>query len=927
MNALATPSSRGTTPARHRSGGSWHDLHARDALRLLDVDVSKGLATEEATRRRKTHGPNRISRRGQRPGWLAFLRQFHQPLVYILLAAGVVTAWLGERTDSIVILGVVVINAIVGFLQEEKAGKAIEALSRLVVTESKVRRDGRKQAVRSDDLVPGDVVLLHAGDKVPADLRLLLCKGLQIDESALTGESVSASKHANIVAADTLLADRQNLAFAGTLVTAGQAEGVVWATGDRTETGRIARLVADAVEIETPLLRKISKFSRLLLWVILVASVATFAIGVARGKDTVEMFMAAVALAVGAIPEGLPAAMTIVLAVGVARMARRRAIIRKLPAVETLGSTTVICVDKTGTLTENQMTVREIFAGGEFFKVMGSGYKAVGAICNRTGAPVVAINVPALAECLRAGIFCNDAQFISDEDGHRKVQGDPTEAALLVSAEKGGLHHLEPHRLAKRVDMIDFDSAHMFRATLHDTDDGRMIYKVGAVEKILDRCAEQLDCDGTPAPIDRAAVLDAVAQMATRGERVLAFARRRTHAGHSKLEHSHVASGLTFLGLQGMIDPPRAEVPDAVQRCLQAGIKVKMITGDHAVTAMAVARQIGLASPDRNETETVLTGLELDRLSDEELNEAVETTAIFARVAPEEKLRLVRALQARGHVVAMTGDGVNDAPALKQADIGVAMGLGGTEVAKGAASMILTDDSFASIEAAVEEGRGVFDNLRKFLICELPTNAGEGLILMTAILLGIALPALPVQFLWVNLTTSVFLGLALVFEPKEQGLMQRPPRDPRQPLLTAPLIVRTLWVSLMMLMGAYWLFHWELQVLGSTLESARTSVINVVVLIETAYLFNCRSLHRSAFSTSLFNNPWAIAGALLMVGAQLLFTYAPVMNRWFHTAPISGEAWLRTFAVAVGTFVAVEIEKWISQRRQHGSESRKVTPF
>jgi Ca2+-transporting ATPase len=410
--------------------------------------------------------------------------------------------------------------------------------------------------------------------------------------------------------------------------------------------------------------------------------------------------------------------------------------------------------------------------------------------------------------------------------------------------------------------------------------------------------------------------MEAVGQMAARGERVLAFARRKTHADHSKLKHSHVATGLTFLGLQGMIDPPRAEVPDAVKRCLRAGIKVKMITGDHAVTACAVARQIGLTGADEDEAGIVITGRELDKLSDENLREAAETTSIFARVAPEQKLRLVRALQSKGHIVAMTGDGVNDAPALKQADIGIAMGHGGTEVAKNAASMILTDDSFASIEAAVEEGRGIFDNLRKFLICELPTNAGEGFILMAAVFLGIALPALPVQFLWVNLTTSVLIGLALVFEPKEEGLMRRPPRDPKQPLLSTPLIARTLWLSLMMVLGAYWLFHWELQVQGSTLEAARTSVINVVVLIETAYLFNCRSLHRSAFSTRLLSNPWALAGALLMVAAQLLFTYAPVMNRWFHTAPTSGEAWCRTLMVALGSFVAIEMEKWVSHGRK-----------
>jgi Ca2+-transporting ATPase len=973
----------------------WHHLQAEEVVRLLDADLKSGLAGAEVQRRLEKFGPNVVRVRRGTTAWLKFLQQFSQPLVYILLLAGGVTAFLGEWVDSSVILGVVLVNAIVGFLQETKAEKAIEALARMVVTETAVRRDGRQQRVHSESLVPGDVVLLHAGDRVPADLRLFHARGLQVDESALTGESVPAHKHTDPLALETILADRQNLAFAGTLVTAGQGEGVVWATGDKTETGRIAWLIAEAVELQTPLTRKIAQFSRLLLWVILGLAAVTFAIGVARGEKVVQMFMAAVALAVGTIPEGLPAAVTIVLAIGVSRMAKRRAIIRKLPAVETLGSTTVICSDKTGTLTENQMTVREIFAGGNFYEVTGGGYESKGEI-RFDGAPVGLPEHPALAECLRAGVLCNDSQLVRDEKGHLKVQGDPTEAALLVAAGKGGVIHADTHRASPRVDMIPFEAEHMFRATLHEGRAGRVIYKVGAVERLLDRSIDTLGAGGELVPLDKTAVHHAVEQMASRGLRVLVFARRHPKSNQGRLEHAHVAEGLTFLGLQGMLDPPRPEAIDAVRRCQQAGIAVKMITGDHAATARAIARQIGLdgacpgsagilpatalalsretrrqaagapsrtahgpdARPEleveashepggadlpvgleaRQRVPTVLmapmrglgieeaapelrtlTGRELEKISDEELPDVAERTAVFARVAPEQKLRLVRALQSRGHVVAMTGDGVNDAPALKQADIGVAMGLNGTDVAKGAAAMVLTDDNFASIEAAVEEGRGVFDNLTKFIVWILPTNLGEATMIITTILLGLPLPALPLQLLWVNLTDTL-LGLPLAFEPKEEGLMRRPPR---QPLLTHPLFMRTGLVTLIILLGGLGLFVWELRAENSGLAVARTVIVNLFVLGEAFYLFNCRSLNRPFFAVGLFSNQLALLGVASMIALQLFFTYAPVMNTLFHSTPLGNQSWLRITAVAGAAFAAVELEKWI---RFGGSRGERALP-
>lgn len=738
-----------TTPPR-----SWHSITAEEASSSLGVSVQAGLNTAEVSKRQAAGGPNRMSSKRSTPAWLKFLQQFHQPLVYIMLVAVGVTTSLGEWVDAAVIGSIVLINAIVGFLQETKAETAIEALAKMVVTEATVRREGKKQRVASESLVVGDVVLLQSGDRVPADMRLVEVRSLQADESALTGESLPVAKQIDVLPEGTELADRTNLAFAGTFITSGQAEGLVCLIGDQTETGRIAGMIAGAEELTTPLTKQIARFSQMVLWVILGLAALTFAVGVLRGEKPAGMFMAAVALAVGAIPEGLPAAVTIVLAIGVSRMARRQAIIRKLPAVETLGSTTIICSDKTGTLTENQMTVREVFAGGRLYTVTGSGYEAKGEV-QLDGRIVKREEHAALAECLRAGLLCNDSQIVIKE-GRRAVQGDPTEAALIVAAEKAGLKHKAEHRESPRVDMIPFESEHMFRATLHEDEDERVIYQVGALERLLDRCTDAFGDDGQTSALDKASVLRSADTMASHGLRVLAMVRRQVDKTHDTLDHSHVAKDLTFLGLQGMIDPPRVAAIVSVAHFTKAGIAVKMITGDHLITARAIASQIGLKG------DAALSGSDLEKISDADLPEVAERTTVFARVAPEQKLRLVQALQARGHVVAMTGDGVNDAPALKQADIGVAMGISGTDVAKGAAAMILTDDNFASIEAAVEEGRGVYDNLTKFIVWIIPTNLGESLMLLSAILFGLPLPLVPLQLLWINLTDTV-LGLSLAF--------------------------------------------------------------------------------------------------------------------------------------------------------------------
>jgi len=891
----------------------WHHLPTYEVAALLKSDLEAGLKTPDIEERTLHYGPNRMAARKRRGAWLRFLLQFHQPLIYILLVSVLITASLGKWMDAAVIFAVTVANAIIGYLQESKAEKAIDALSRMVVTEATVRRNGETLRIPSDQIVPGDIVVLQSGDKVPADLRLIAERNLQIEEAALTGESLPTEKQADPLPADTILAERTNLAFTGTLVTYGQGEGIVVATGSHTELGRIADMIDDADALQTPLTRKIAHFSRLVLYAILVLAAVTFAIGIARGGSWPDMFMAAIALAVGAIPEGLPAAVTITLAIGVMRMARQNAIIRNLPAVETLGSTTVICSDKTGTLTQNQMTVREIHAGGRLYQVTGSGYGSEGRIHFEEAPAIIGENV-ALVETLGAGLLCNDSRLVREEDGSTGVEGDPTEAALIVAAYKAGLSEDELETRMPRLETIPFESEYKYMATLHGADNAqKTIYIKGAVEVLIDKCSQALDEDGRHVPVEADRVLRDAEAMAARGLRVLAFARREMPAAHDDLEHEHVGSELTFLGLQGKLDPPRPEAIAAVAKCRAAGIRVKMITGDHILTAQAIAAKIGL---DEGENLTAFTGRELERLSDHDLADAAERASVFARVAPEQKLRLVKALQSRGHIVAMTGDGVNDAPALKQADIGIAMGMAGTDVAKEAADMILTDDDFASIEAAVEEGRGVFDNLSKFITWILPTSAGLALVLLVAILLGVSLPLLPTQLLWINLVTALLLGLVLVMEPKEADIMKRPPRDPAMPLLTFDLLLRTGLVTLISLAGAFGLFWWETSQAGSTLAEARSAVVNVIVMVQTCYLFNCRCRTRSMFVVGLFSNKWLLAGVAATWIAQAAFTYLPVMNQLFRTAPVRAEAWLTIAATGAVTFAAVELEKWLRFRKR-----------
>jgi Ca2+-transporting ATPase len=894
---------------------NWHHLPPETLMAALQIDIQQGLSDSEAEKRLKEHGLNRLTPQRGKSALRLLFEQVNQPLVYILLIAAGVTGFLEEWVDSSVIFGVVLVNTIIGFIQEANALKAIDALSRVLTVSSTVLRNGQRRTIPAIELTVGDVVLLQSGDKVPADLRLLQIRELQIDESALTGESVPVEKQLAILSENTLLADRHNMAYSSTLVTYGSGLGVVIEVGDHTEIGLINSLLSQTIELETPLTQKISQFSKFLLWVIITLAVFTFAVGVWRGQPLLDMFMSAVALAVAAIPEGLPAALTITLAIGVSRMAKRNAIIRKLPAVETLGSTTVICSDKTGTLTQNQMTVQTVFAGNELFEMTGSGYTPDGEIC-LNGNVILHQNYPALMECLKAGLLCNDARLCADVD-HWRIEGDPTEGALLVAAHKAGLHHAPVSIAHPRLDAIPFESQHQFMATLHHNQavDARHVYLKGSLESILARCDKAFDAHMQPITLDKTLLHQQVDNLAAQGLRVLAFACSDHDA--DAVQHNEVAGGLTFLGLQAMIDPPRPEAITSIAACYKAGIQVKMITGDHPITALAIAKQLGM-----QHTEQVISGAELQAMDEKNYPQLVEAYAVYARIAPEQKLQLVQALQANGHIVAMTGDGVNDAPALRQANIGIAMGQGGTEVAKEAAAMVLTDDLFSTIAAAVEEGRGVFDNLIKFIVWTLPTNCGQGLVVTTAVIANVALPMAPVQILWLNMSTAVFLGMTLAFEAKESSLMHRPPRDPKQPILNALLVQRIFLVSILLLIGAFGLFEWAL-FQGESLAAARTIAVNVFVFSQTFYLFNCRSLRYSMFSVGVFSNLWLIFGVFCMVSSQLLFTYWSPMQKLFGTAAFAPEQWLLILGVAMSIYLIVGLEKLLRWRFFKIKENKK----
>ena len=891
---------------------SWHHLSEQKTADILNARPQTGLSAEQVTARQQQLGRNQLAPEQKNNPWLQFLQQFNQPLLYILMLAGVISLLLQEWIDAGVIFAVVLVNAVIGYVQEAKAEQAMAALAESIVTEATVIRQGEQRRISAVDLVPGDLVRLDAGDKVPADLRLIETKNLQIDESALTGESVPVDKQTQPLEADKALGDRSNLAFAGTIATAGQGRGLVIAIGGSTQTGQISALMEQQEDLTTPLTRKLERFSWQLLYVILGLAALILAIELGQGKPLSETFEAAVALAVSGIPEELPSLVTIALAIGVSRMASRHAIIRKLPAVETLGNATVICSDKTGTLTENQMTVEQIYAGGQRYTASGTGYSLGGNIL-RQDRPVDLANERMLRDCLVCGLLCNDSQ-LREREGQIVVEGDPTEGALLVAAHKAGLEREQLENTHQQIDNIPFESAYRYMATLHRTEQGaeqlgRIVYVKGATEAILDRC----DLGESAAEIEQ--IADKFAQQ---GLRVLAFAQKPMAADTDAIAREEIESGLTFLGLQGMIDPPRQEAIQSVQTCRNAGIEVKMVTGDHAVTAKAIAQTMQLGhSKDKQADLQVLTGQAISQLSDEDFKNAAEQSAVLARVAPEQKLRLIQALQANGHVVAMTGDGVNDAPALKQADIGIAMGMAGTEVAKEAADIVLTDDNFASIEAAVEEGRTVYLNLKKAIAFVLPVNGGESLTILASVLLGTALPILPLQILWLNMVSSSALSIPLAFEPQTAGVMKRPPRPPNQPILSGNVLWRIGLVSLFNWAVTFGIFSQMVSRTGQE-DLARTMAVQTLVAAEIFYLL-CISRLVPSFVTylraknkrkeqRLFYAPIIGIGCVLVL--QVLFSQLPLLNRLFNTVPLNIEQALLCLAVGAPVIVIEGFLRW-----------------
>ncbi len=887
--------------------GMLNNAHARDIQEIIShYESSKeGLSTRDAHERLKVYGANRLPEKKATHPLVKFLSQFNNVLIYVLLVSALISAFLESIVDTWIILAVVIINGIIGYVQEGKAEKALEAVRKMLSLSAKVRRDGHVTEIEASMLVPGDIVLLKSGDKVPADLRLISVNGLRVNEASLTGESESVDKQESPVKEDASLGDRFSMAFSGTLVSSGQAEGVVVATGSQTELGKINVMLSEVKALSTPLIRQISNFGRVLTIIILSISLLTFLFGYfILGWDIVLMFRAVVGLAVAAIPEGLPAIITIILAIGVRRMARRHAIIRVLPGVETLGAVSVICTDKTGTLTRGEMTAVSVHTRDESFAVTGTGYEPQG-IIKKNDSEISVESYPVLKKTIEAGVLCNDARLRKTEEGW-KITGTPTEGALSVLGAKVKLTFEKLSVQYARLDAIPFESEHKYMVTLHQAGDEKIVFLKGAPETVIPRCRTQMNRSGA-ASIESEWWKENASRLASQGLRVLAVASKP--ALENSLDTFEVGD-FTLLGLVGIIDPPREEAKNAVRECREAGIRVKMITGDHVLTARAIGEQVGIG-----ENVVSISGAELDKISDDDLPETAEKVDVFARVSPEHKLRLVTALQKKGRVTAMTGDGVNDAPALKRADIGVAMGIKGTEASKEAAVMVLADDNFASITSAVEEGRTVYDNLRKSLLFILPTNGGQALVILAAIFLGLTeLPITPAQILWVNMVTAITLTLALAFEPMEKGVMKKKPRSPGEPLLTGGMLFRVSYVSLLLMaftLAIFWYFTNQ----GASIDYARTMAVNTIIAGEVFYLFNSRYIVASSITLrGILATRYVWGTVALIVLFQALFTYFPFFQGVFGTRSLLPVDWLYLLGAGAAVFILVELEKFVVRK-------------
>lgn len=904
MSSSESASSQPVEPAENH-GVQWHAMGIDEAR--SDLSASGPLTAKAVEERLSKYGHNRLPV-ARRRGPLARLgNQLRNFLIYVLITAAVITALLGHWVDTTVILAVVVIQALVGFIQEGKAEQALSAIRHMLAPKAVVIREGGQQNIDAAELVPGDTVVLEPGDRVPADLRLERCHNLKVEEAVLTGESEPVDKSTDVQPADAVLGDQLNMAFSGTMVATGTGRGVVVRTGQKTEIGRISGLLQDTATLKTPLLEQIDRFARYLSLIIVIAGIAIFAGGLAlSGLPVRELFMAVVGLTVAAIPEGLPAILTITLAIGVRLMATRHAVVRRMPVIETLGAVSVICSDKTGTLTRNEMMVTAAVVAGKRLDVEGEGYEPDGDI--RDGNNVNS-GGPLLDELARAAALCNDAH-LERHEGTIRVAGDPMEGALKVFAQKAGFDPETDGRQWPRTDEIPFDTEYRFMATLnHDHHRHGVVYVKGAPERILEMCSGMVTENGETASLDRESWTNAISDLASEGLRVLALARRPAEASQNTLAVEDVEDGLALLGLVGLLDPPRQEAIHAIQECHDAGIRVKMITGDHAMTASAIGARLGLKNTSR-----VITGRELDLLNEDELKQVAGEVDIFARTSPEHKLRLVEALQALHGVVAMTGDGVNDAPALKRADVGIAMGVKGSEAAREAASVVLLDDNFASIAAAVREGRTVYTNLKKAIAFMLPINGGESISLITALLLGLSLPISALQILWVNLVGSVILAMTLAFEPAEPGVMKRPPRPRDESLLAGFLVWRVAFVSLLFLIGIFAAWHWAMFQFEDE-SAARTLAVNTLVAMEVFYLFAVRYLDTASITLrGVLGTPIVLLAVGAVIILQLLFTYLPLFHNTFGTASLTFGALLFAGGAGVVVLLVLELETWVRRR-------------
>ncbi len=879
----------------------WHAMDAEAALAKLNSDADTGLNSQEVGERTQKYGRNVIPEAKKRSWIMRLLTQFHNVLIYVLLVAAVIPALLGHWVDTWVILGVVVINALIGFIQEGKAERSLESIRKMLSLEAVVTRDGEKQTIDSEELVPGDIVHLKSGEKVPADIRLIHSKDFRVEESPLTGESMAVDKITEPVDVAAIIGDQLSMAFSGTVVVYGKATGVVVNTGAETEIGRINQMISAVETMTTPLLQQIAKLGKWLTVVIVLVAAGFFAFAYFfRDYSLADLFLATIGLIVAAIPEGLPAIMTITLAVGVQRMAKRNAIIRRLPSVETLGAVDVICSDKTGTLTRNEMTAKTIITAEKSYQIEGLGYNPEGKF-KSADKEVDPEADKVLWQLLRTARLCNNAEIGKDEEGNWELTGAPTEGALLAMTYKAGLKDFKP----ERIDTIPFESDHKYMASLNRVDGGMYLFLSGAPERILELCSKQFT-EGGETEVDEEYWAQSMAGEAAEGHRLLGLAFGESEKDRTEINIEDLDSRFTFLGFVGIIDPPREEVIAAIEECRSAGVQTKMITGDHAITAMAIGKQLGIGDGKKS-----LSGMELEQMSDEEMLTVVEEYDIYARTSPEHKLRLVKALQANGHLCAMTGDGVNDAPALKKANIGIAMGIKGTEVAKDASEMVLADDNFATIVSAIEEGRTAYDNIRKALLFILPTSLAESLVLMLAIFLGLVIPITPAQILWVNMVTAVTLALALSFEPMESSVMQRPPRGASEALLGKYFIWRIVFVSA--IIGGFTLgIFGYLKNQGLDVSSARTVAVSTLIAGQLFYLFNCRKFVHSAIGKGFFNNKYVFIAAGSLILVQMAFVYLPFMNTFFDTRPIPLGYWLYPLAAGALVFVIVELEKYIT---------------